>query len=253
MSDMIVAKVYATDDYGKFRFINGNRDIIETQVKLLMTSIEDVGYLPVPILVNEKFEICEGQHRFEACKRLKKPIWYIVKPGIGMREVRSLNAYSKKWSMNDFVHAYATDGDDINYKWLMTLKKKFSEFSFECLMIAAHGYSDTKELRSGRFKFACNYDEASQRLDYMMRFEPLFREGKLKGRKRSFYKVICDCFESPEIDKEWLYESVKKHFDMLPGFSDLDGAYASIEKVYNYCNRKKRSISKLRIERGSKQ
>lgn len=57
----LIGKLYETKDYSKFKFLKGNRAIKEK--RSLIESIEKSGIL-VPIDVNEKFEIIDGQTRF---------------------------------------------------------------------------------------------------------------------------------------------------------------------------------------------
>lgn len=66
-------KVYVTDKYSIFRRLSGNRDVKEARVKKIMRSIEKVGYIPNPIIVNENMEVVDGQGRLEAVKRLGLP------------------------------------------------------------------------------------------------------------------------------------------------------------------------------------
>ena len=74
-------KVKVTDEYNIFTFAEGNRAINPAQVKNLIKSIENIGLIPTPIVVNEKMQILDGQHRVEACRQLKMPVYYIVVPG----------------------------------------------------------------------------------------------------------------------------------------------------------------------------
>lgn len=91
--DKEIAKVYETYDYDKFHIMEkGNRDI-DHDKKIALSMKED--FLFSPILVNEKMEIIDGQNRFFASKALGKPIYYIIKNGYGIREVRILNSNAK--------------------------------------------------------------------------------------------------------------------------------------------------------------
>ena len=52
-------RVDSTFDYGKFKFIEGNRDV--DHEKKLEESMRECGLLLQPILVNELYEIVEGR------------------------------------------------------------------------------------------------------------------------------------------------------------------------------------------------
>ena len=74
-------KVFQTKDYGVFKRLNGNRIIDKTNLKNILESIKS-NNLEIPIIVNEKMEICEGQHRFECKKQLNLPVDFIIKDGV---------------------------------------------------------------------------------------------------------------------------------------------------------------------------
>ena len=70
-------KIHVTSDYDQFTYLVGNRDIVNKHVKSLSAEIDNRD-LEIPIIVNEKMEVCDGQHRLEAYKVLGKPVPYIV-------------------------------------------------------------------------------------------------------------------------------------------------------------------------------
>ena len=78
--------VYETTDYEQFGKLKGNRNINEAQVIGIRNSIEKIGYQPVPILVNERLEVIDGQHRLEAARTLGIPIYFIIQKGAGRGE-----------------------------------------------------------------------------------------------------------------------------------------------------------------------
>ena len=70
-----------TTDYDRFTFIEGNRDICHLHLNRLIQSMQE-KCIPVPILVNEKYEIVDGQHRWSAVKHLGLTLYYHVEKGL---------------------------------------------------------------------------------------------------------------------------------------------------------------------------
>ncbi len=101
--------VYVTYDYGLFKTISGNRNLNELHVERLKRSMAK-QYLVSPIIVNERFYIIDGQHRFEAVKTLGLPVYYIVGKGYGLHEVQQLNLVFRAWSVDDFLDGYVNLG-----------------------------------------------------------------------------------------------------------------------------------------------
>lgn len=49
-----------TKDYDQFNFIDTNRSVKDQRKAKLMASIQDVGFVTNPIIVNEKYSRTEG-------------------------------------------------------------------------------------------------------------------------------------------------------------------------------------------------
>lgn len=100
-------KVYTTKKYDLFVFNAENREVSPKRVEAIKQSIESVGYIRNPIIVNEKFEIMDGKGRFTVLKNAGMPIEFIVEPGIGADEFRALNMRQTNWTVKDFIHSYS--------------------------------------------------------------------------------------------------------------------------------------------------
>jgi hypothetical protein len=120
-------KVYKTTDYKSFSHLKENRDLDEQHVHTLMESFRKDGYLFTILYVNEKIETIDGQHRFEAAKRLHLPVYFIVMPGWGIKEVAILNVNSRNWKMEDFMNTHAKGGNP-HY---VVFKKFFDQHEFD--------------------------------------------------------------------------------------------------------------------------
>jgi len=107
-------KILSTKDYNLFKKMVGNRPTQLFRVKKILKSIEKVGYITNPIIVNDKMEIIDGQARFEALKQLNLPIDYIIVNNAGIKECISMNTYNSNWKEMDYINSYANVGN-INY------------------------------------------------------------------------------------------------------------------------------------------
>lgn len=91
-------KYYFTQDYDKFVYNQKNRNINEAHVTALKRSIRKNDLLfAQPILVNEKYEVIDGQHRLQAAMKLNRPIYYIIKKGLTIDDAITLNVSTKNW------------------------------------------------------------------------------------------------------------------------------------------------------------
>ena len=101
-----------TRNYEIFKKLQGNRAVQEDRIKNIINSINEVGYIKSPIVVNEKREVIDGQGRLEAAERLNLPIHYIIVPGIGIEECRAMNINQKSWGLTDYIKSYADMGQE---------------------------------------------------------------------------------------------------------------------------------------------
>lgn len=121
--------VRSTTDYGRFKWIKGNRTPNQVHLTRLRKSIEK-KQLFSPVLVNERFEIIDGQHRFLAMKELGLPIFYIITNGYGLEEIQILNTNTSNWKKEDYLKAYCDIGSP-NYLLFKQFMDEFPQFGFQ--------------------------------------------------------------------------------------------------------------------------
>lgn len=104
--------VYESYDYNMFKIMKGNRKTNATNINSLVVSMGE-QQLMIPIIVNENFEIIDGQHRFNACRLLNLPIHYLINEGYGINEVVRANVNGgRKWYDNDYLNRYIELDDE---------------------------------------------------------------------------------------------------------------------------------------------
>lgn len=102
--------VYKTNDLSVFKSVKGNRIPNLKHIKRLASSIDTYGMKCNPIIVNEKLEVIDGQHRLAAAKEAGSFIYYIIIEGYSLSEVQTLNLNQKNWTKRDFMNGYADMG-----------------------------------------------------------------------------------------------------------------------------------------------
>ncbi len=70
-------KINKTYNYDKFGDLDGNRKLNQSNLNWIIESMRK-KYNPIPIIVNKKMQVIDGQHRLEACRRLNLPVFYLV-------------------------------------------------------------------------------------------------------------------------------------------------------------------------------
>lgn len=101
-------QIQTSKDYQKFRFLSHNRNIAEPTVKMLMSDPSfPINFCYKPIIVDENYGIIDGQHRYEAAKRLGISIYYVVQPDATVETMIKYNTQNKGWYDRDFLQSHA--------------------------------------------------------------------------------------------------------------------------------------------------
>lgn len=109
-----------------FKTLNSNRRLYKPHVKRLVAAFDGNPRSNVynPILVNENYEIIDGQHRVAALTELKMPIHYIVGEGLDIEDAQDINAGAKPWSPIDYARSFAAQGKKA-YAIYIEFKEKY--------------------------------------------------------------------------------------------------------------------------------
>lgn len=231
------SQIYSTSDYDKFTTIEGNRNINPLHLVRLKKSIMS-GYLFTIIIVNEKDQIIDGQHRYEAIKKLGLLIHYVVCNGYGLKEVQILNQNSKTWTMDDFVDGYCQLGyqDYIVYKNFRA-KYHFSHtLTYSLLLNRNHMINSEakKHFGQGLFK-VCDYEKAQQYADSLVSISNYFSGIK----DRNFVYAMIKLFDKPDFIFNELMHKLALNPNMLQPRKTIKQYIELIEDIYNYKRRDK--------------
>lgn len=133
-----VNKVYRTNDLSTFKTLPGNRVPNLLHINRLIYSINKYGMKCNPILVNERLEVIDGQHRLEAAKSVGTYVYYIIVNGYSLTEVHTLNLNQKNWAKSDYMEGYANMGIE-PYVKLRNFVEKNDDLSFtNCLALCSN-------------------------------------------------------------------------------------------------------------------
>lgn len=226
-------KVQQTEDYSLFKRMKGNRVINKKQVQKLYHSFGDNPVIAsaVPITVNDKMEIIDGQHRFQALKKLRLPITYIVASKLTLAEVQVMNSATKNWRPIDYARSFKEMGNQ-NYAIYLDFESKY-KLSHHVLL---HYLTDmdrrttTSSFRKGDFKVG-DIRLAHERCKYLVEITKYYGRGDTRVFATAFRKVI----EHPEYSHERMMEKVKSHgADILKDSPFMEDYMRQLEKIYNF-------------------
>jgi hypothetical protein len=240
-----VNKVYKTSDLSIFKQIDGNRVPNLQHIKRLADSIRVYGMKCNPILVNENFEVIDGQHRLMAAQEANSFVYYIIMDGYTLNEVHTLNLNQKNWAKKDFMNGYADMGIKSYIKFRNFLSKN-NDFSFASCLAFCNNTTDATHLRLSENKevfedgtwLGKDFDLAQEWANKIRMIKPYF-----KGYNSSrFIGTMITLFRCEAFDFNEFMHKLRIQPTALVDCVNREQYKTLIEDIYNYRSRNKVSL-----------
>lgn len=240
--DRIIANVYETQNYDMFKKLLGNRDVTEARIAKIKDSINNVGYVLNPCVINGKNEVIDGQGRIEALKRLNLPVHYVIDKNAGLEQCVQLNINGTKWTANDYIVSYVHQGNT-NYINLKKLIDDFPGISINVISYAVNGRINSGTTKNKLIKrnyiingnFSCTEQQmysAMDKLRYIKPFVPIAKN--VNGNSDMFLKAILFIAFDCNARTDRLYKKVFELQQEIIPFTTMRNALKSISLVYNH-------------------
>lgn len=247
-----VNKVYKTYDLSIFKSIDGNRVPNLQHIRRLTDSLKVHGMKCNPILVNEKMEVIDGQHRLQAAKNVNTFVYYIVVNGYKLEEVHTLNLNQKNWNKRDYMDGYADMGVE-SYIKLKEFVQKNYDFTFtDCIAMCSNITTGTTHTMAHKFRNNRNdrkqievfeegtwlgkdFDLAQEWAHKIRMCKPYF-EGY---NKTTFVATMIGLLQNKLFDFSEFMHKVRIQPKALVDCANREQMRALIEDIYNYKSRNK--------------
>lgn len=229
----IVARVYETSDYDIFNFETVNRKVDEKQVSKLMSVLKTNGEFINPIVVGMDKVIIDGQHRFEALKRMQKPIRFIVGQHTDdvKQDIIDTNNIRRNWKLMDYLEAYSHLKPD--YKEMLSIAKKYKDLSSPgtlAFYLGENGSGDTNSIKNGNLDLGLNnatFVDKLKRLDEFNKYKQNIEYNK--NFTRGFMFIIDRMMISPTFS----WSRMKQKFTAKALENDLSLAVSGVNATRN--------------------
>jgi hypothetical protein len=219
-----------TEDYTLFDRIEGNRLINKGQVKRLFSSFNRNPVLvdAVPIIVNDKYQIVDGQHRLEAIKLLKKPVPYIMVPDLTLEDVQILNSATKAWSPIDFAKSFAELGNQ-DYITYLNFREEY-RITHEVLVtyLGQESYS-AASFKAGKFKTG-DLEKAHLLCRQLTDLKEFIRRGSEKKFAIGFKQIATH----PDYDHARMIAKLRIKRNTIKDAVTQEDYMRQLERAYNY-------------------
>jgi len=242
-------RVYTTKDYSIFKKSEGNRPVNLAHVNRLIKSYELYGWLNSPLIVNEKMEVVDGQHRLAAAKKMKQPIGitFIIVQGYKLKQVQALNLMRSNWTNKDYLNSYADQGlkDYVKLRDFWNENKDFglstciwvsANVSYGSLTSIANSIKSAKQpsFNQGTFKIQ-DLKKAEKTLSFIRQLKPYLKNYKQK----SFVFAMIDCLNNTKFAFQEFLKKIELQPSKLKKCTGKVEYLFLIEEIYNYKRRNK--------------
>lgn len=235
-------QVEKTKDYDKFKLLTGNRPVDRYHLKKLKISIEKNNHLNLhPIIVNNNFEVIDGQHRLQAAKDLQVDIFYIKSEDIQDDHLIDCNVNQKSFDVENYIDFFAVKEKKPEY---ITLKRmlKDSTLKPKALLTLILGVVSTnilEFLKTGKFKFPQNQDPEIM-LFFYYEFKQYANDKRLRPlsmfTNHNFTRALRWLFLTEGFKSEIFLKKLDlRWFDLKPQRTSEDW-YKLLIDIYNFKN-----------------
>ena len=228
--------ILTTTNYSELKFLKGNRPINKAHLNNLIKSMKHKQLFTTGI-VNEKDEICDGQHRFAACKSLEKPFYYIVEPGYGLEEVIALNTSSRKWTNENYLNCFIErEGSYPEYVKFKQFMDKYRMGYKSCIGLLCNTQSiNTRSFNSGTFAIK-SYSKAVKMADMIIQTAPYYA----RCRTWNYVLAMVSLFNN----KDFQFNRFLKRLESggsrrMMTCSTIKETIIMIEEIYNFRSKEK--------------
>ena len=239
-----VSTVLYETDYSKFTLLEQNRTIDDRAVNDLVVSIKKKGQLQ-PLIINDIYQVIDGQHRLKACEILGVPVSYLISNKATIKDVVLINNTQRSWKMLDYLKTFSHKSHS-NYEEYVKIKAFIEQhgliFGIALDLLSAGSYGKGgrdswggNAFKAGTFKIK-NLEQAQRWAGQLM---------KIKAFAPHLVRILKFCIGFRKVQKldsfslNTCYEQIEKNirkFDRCLNQEDWDEAMV---RAYNYNLRKK--------------
>ena len=203
-----INQIQSTTDYDQFKVLGGNRNVSTQHVNRLVAQIEETGNITQvsPIIVNEKFQVIDGQHRLRAAEKTGVPVGYLVKPGLVVEDALRMNITSKTWTPYDYLNLYVEKGYKPYVKFAELIELYPWATVTNLLMVIAGGdiSGKLKKFKLGELE---DFDSKTvetrlSQLEQIAHLNPIFIQGKM-------IRAYLSALSIPGFSHDKFYENFK--------------------------------------------
>ena len=238
-------KVLHTTNFTNFSLIKANRPVDWGKIARLRKEIKRKNLTrEYPVNVNSKaasarrygldgtkIGIVDGQHRFISCKLEKVPMYYQIVDSLTLDDIPKAAAVQSSWKMKDFIHHYATNG---NQEYLLFRsymeRNNFAPSSTLTILCGDRRGHILSRLKNGELKITRHWAVANAFADAIKELGEYISFNK----QARFLEAYITCFVNPEYSHSKMITKLEYLSSKMKRVPDTWSHLEQLENIYNY-------------------
>lgn len=229
-------EVLETTHYEWFNMNVKNRPLSEERVHGFMREFKKGNFFmkDFPAVVDGEYTIIDGQHRFEAVRRMELPFYFKLAMDISLDKVTVVQTNSG-WSVYDYIHAYIKQQNQ-NYVVLSRFMKRYG-MTASLAIEMIKGFSQSMK-NTGFYTgtlLISEKEEATGHKRCKMATEIIDlcpNAGVLHDK--AFFRAVIKIAENAEYDHKRMCGQMKKYASLFQRQVNTKAYLRNIEEVFNY-------------------
>ena len=233
--------IQKTKKYEMFKFRTDNRaELNQSHIRSIINSIKIRNMLEFrPILVNEDYEVIDGQNRLMAAKELGLDIYYTIQKDIEAKDMLLLNN-SKAWGLADYHNFFLKNGYKEYQKLEDFIKKNGIGLRLGINLSIGRSAHERATFKDGTYKFENEY--LSTELDLCERTISYIK--KIKGssvylNSIKFWNACLRLVRDPCFNEEKWFDNLSKMIERIGPRTNTHEYCISLMEIMNHRNNKK--------------
>lgn len=189
-----------------------------------------------PVVVNERMEVIDGQHRIKAAQAAGVGVYYVVAPGLDVTDQAKANELTKSWTTLDWAGFWASRTDEPNhaqYARLIELHEEFPMVGFSTLVNFTQYGGWSRDTSKQDFKFGRFEIKDEKAAITLSEWYSDFRKAGLPNGGPLSSAVVM-LYRNPDYDHAWMTKRLSQYRSQVTACTNSRDYLLEFQSLYNF-------------------
>ena len=204
--------ILSSYDYDSFSFFDENRKLSKKLLRDLEESMK-IKDLQIPMTVNSKLQIIDGQHRFVVRKKLGFPLIYYIDDTVTSRDIGAINNITQKWSPENWLEHHVDIDENKDYKTFQWFVREYNfNISASLVLIYNSSSEGLRIFKEGNLKIK-NFEDIKRKAKTLLKFYEDY--GFEKYKHKTFIEAFNTLWINKKVDIKRLFKQLDRSSEWL--------------------------------------